>query len=61
MCLSQMCFSTAFRKAGRFLACDRGQGLVEYALVIALVAIVALRLLGKKANNSLNNAAGSLS
>jgi Flp pilus assembly pilin Flp len=56
-----MCFSTAFRKAGRFLACDRGQGLVEYALVIALVAIVALRLLGKKANNSLNNAAGSLS
>jgi pilus assembly protein Flp/PilA len=43
---------------------DRGQGLVEYSLVIALVsivAIVALRLLGKKANNTLNNAAGVLS
>jgi pilus assembly protein Flp/PilA len=43
---------------------DRGQGLVEYSLVIALVsivAIVALRLLGKKANNTLSNAAGVLS
>jgi pilus assembly protein Flp/PilA len=47
-----------------FLRNDEGQGLVEYALVIALVsivAIVALRLLGKKANNTLNNAAGFLS
>ena len=51
----------AFRK---FLIDDHGQGLIEYALIIALVAIVAiasLSLLGGKANNTLNNAAGSLS
>jgi pilus assembly protein Flp/PilA len=43
---------------------DEGQGLVEYALIIALVSIVAivgLNLLGKKANNTLTNAAASLS
>jgi pilus assembly protein Flp/PilA len=49
------------------LAClkdDRGQGLVEYALIIALVAMVALaalRIVGGKAKNTLNNAAGYLS
>ena len=35
---------------------DRGQSLVEYALILSLVAIVAvigLRALGAKANNSL--------
>ena len=43
---------------------DEGQGLVEYALIIALVSIVAiaaLRLLGTKANNSLTSAAAALS
>jgi len=43
---------------------EDGQGLVEYALIIALVSIVAitaLKFLGSKANNTLNNAAGSLS
>ncbi len=43
---------------------DDGQGLVEYALIIALVSIVAiaaLRLMGNKANNTLNNAANALS
>lgn len=43
---------------------DRGQSLVEYALIIALVsvvAIVALQLLGKRVNTTLNNAASYLS
>jgi len=46
-----------------FLTDDRGQGLVEYALIIAtvsIVAIAALNLVGKKANNTLNNAAAEL-
>lgn len=48
----------------RFLLDDSGQGLVEYALIIALVSIVAiaaLRLLGRKAVNTLTNAATQLS
>ncbi len=48
----------------RFLTDDSGQGLVEYALIIALVSIVAiaaLRTLGKKASNTLDNAASQLS
>jgi pilus assembly protein Flp/PilA len=47
-----------------FAVDDAGQGLVEYALIIALVAIVALAALdvvGKKASNTLSNAAGKLS
>jgi pilus assembly protein Flp/PilA len=47
-----------------FCTGDSGQGLVEYALIIALVrivAIVALQLLGNKANNTLTNAGNSLS
>ena len=43
---------------------DDGQGLVEYALIIALVSIVAmaaLRTLGDKANNELQNASNQLS
>jgi pilus assembly protein Flp/PilA len=43
---------------------DEGQGLVEYALIIALisvVAIVALRLIGTNASAKLNNAALNLS
>ena len=41
---------------------ERGQGLVEYALIVALVTVVcvvSLRLLGGRANNALNNAAGA--
>jgi pilus assembly protein Flp/PilA len=47
-----------------FLMDDSGQGLVEYALIIALVSIVAiaaLSQLGGKANNTLSNAANALS
>lgn len=43
---------------------DAGQGLVEYALIIALVSIVAiaaLNFLGAKASNTLNNSANALS
>jgi pilus assembly protein Flp/PilA len=43
---------------------ESGQGLVEYALIIALVAIVAiaaLQVLGQKSSNTLSNAAASLS
>jgi pilus assembly protein Flp/PilA len=42
---------------------DRGQGIVEYALVIALVSLVAisaLKFLGAKASNTLNNAANAV-
>jgi Flp pilus assembly pilin Flp len=46
------------------LADESAQGLVEYALIIALVSIVAiaaLQTLGKKASNTLSNAAKFLS
>jgi Flp pilus assembly pilin Flp len=48
----------------RVIVDDRGQGLVEYGLLIALVAIAAfaaLQLLGRKANNTLTNAANYMS
>ena len=47
-----------------FLFDDRGQGLVEYAIIIALVAVAvvaALQVIGSKANNSLANASSNLS
>ena len=43
---------------------EEGQGLVEYALIIALVAIVviaALTLLGGRVNNTYCKVAGNLS
>jgi Flp pilus assembly pilin Flp len=42
---------------------ERGQGLVEYALIITLVSLVAisaLKFLGSKASNTLNNAANAV-
>ena len=42
---------------------EKGQGLVEYALIIALVSIVAisaLRLIGTNAKKTLSNAANNL-
>jgi Flp pilus assembly pilin Flp len=53
--------ATAFQN---MLLDRRGQGLVEYALIIALVsvfALAALRFLGAKVNNTLNDAANRLS
>ncbi len=52
-----------FSSLRRLLRDERGQGLVEYALIVALVSIVAiaaLKFLGSKASNTLNNAANSL-
>ncbi len=48
----------------QFFKNDAGQGLVEYALIIALVAIAviaALQTLGMKSDNAMDNAANSLS
>jgi Flp pilus assembly pilin Flp len=44
----------------RFFKDERGQGVMEYALIIAFVALVAigvLTIIGSKADNDLNNAA----
>jgi pilus assembly protein Flp/PilA len=52
-----------FSSLRNLLRDERGQGLVEYALIVALVSIVAiaaLKFLGGKASNTLNNAANSL-
>jgi pilus assembly protein Flp/PilA len=46
-----------------FLADDSGQGLVEYALILglmAIVVIVSLRVFGAKNNNSLSNSANQI-
>lgn len=68
--MKKMMYRTWFGMQGmkRFLKSREGQGMVEYGLIIALVAIVAivvLMFLGhsitnifNKAANTLNNAAG---
>ncbi len=51
------------KEFSRFIRDDAGQGLVEYSLIIALIAIVAiaaLQLLGNKSSNTLNSAAQQL-
>jgi pilus assembly protein Flp/PilA len=56
--------SAPFQTFETMLADESGAGLVEYSLILALVSIVALaalRTLGNKASNSLNNAANQLS
>jgi pilus assembly protein Flp/PilA len=53
-----------FKNFASMLINDGGQGLVEYALIIALVSIVAmaaLRSLGNSANNTLQNTSNQLS
>ena len=50
-------------RLGRFLSEDRGQGLTEYALILALIAIVAiaaLTLLGGKVSSVLDTVGRSL-
>jgi len=52
-----------FKNLVSMLRNDDGQGLVEYALIIALVsvvAIVALKFLGTAANSQLNTAASAI-
>ncbi len=51
------------KKVKGFVSNEEGQGLVEYALLLALIAIiviVALTLLGKKVNNVYQNIGDSL-
>ena len=51
------------RKLWRTLRNKSGQSLVEYALILALVAIVviaALTALGAKAGNTMNSVSGSM-
>jgi pilus assembly protein Flp/PilA len=48
---------------GRVLRREEGQGLTEYALILALIAVVAiaaLKLLGDKVTSVLSSAASSL-
>jgi len=52
-----------FNKFVQMLRSDDGQGLVEYALIIALVSVVAiaaLTFLGNSANNQLNSAGSAI-
>jgi pilus assembly protein Flp/PilA len=42
---------------------EKGQGLVEYAIILALIAIVVIAvmtILGKKVNNTFNSISSSL-
>jgi pilus assembly protein Flp/PilA len=52
-----------FKNLISMLRSDDGQGLVEYALIIALVSVVAiaaLTFLGTSANTQLNKAASAI-
>ena len=47
----------------RLVTEESGQGLVEYVLIIALIAVICLgglRLLGNNANNRLDQVAGQV-
>ena len=50
---------TRIRAAARFLAEDQGQDLIEYALVVALIALAATAGMSTLANN-INTAFGNL-
>ena len=52
------------KKIGNYLKSEKGQGMVEYGLIIALVAIVviaAIVLLGGNLTGIFNKTAGALS
>jgi len=47
-----------------FMPNEKGQGLVEYAIILALIAIVVIavmNVLGQKVNNTFNSISNSLS
>lgn len=51
------------KKVGAFVGNEEGQGLVEYVLVIAIIALVviaAMKILQGGISNSYNNSAGKL-
>lgn len=51
------------KKVKEFVRNEEGQGLVEYALILALIAIiviVALSILGKKVNNTYLNVGAAI-
>jgi pilus assembly protein Flp/PilA len=46
-----------------FLPAERGQGLVEYAIILAFIAIVVIAIVGivgKKVNNTFNSISNSM-
>ena len=50
-------------KLNNWLRSKRGQGLVEYALILALIVVVAmvsLSIIGNKANNAMTAVSGKL-
>ena len=56
-------FKQICTKTRHFLSNDRGQGLVEYALILVLVAlavIAGITTLGNKTNNVMSNVATKL-
>ena len=52
-----------WRQIGRFLRDERGQGMVEYALILVLIAVVVivlLMVLGNQIQNAFCNISGAM-
>jgi Flp pilus assembly pilin Flp len=59
----QRMLATAQMRIGTMVRAEEGQGLTEYALIlvfVAIVAIVALKLLGTNITSVLNEVAGKV-